>query len=163
MSAVLSPCGVYRYRLDRDTGLFADGPQVCWIMVNPSTADAETDDATIRKVRGFTERMGYNRLIVGNIFAFRATDVRQLKAADDPVGPENHLHLAAMIEAADRVVFAWGASGKMPPQWHDQFLLVSTLVSGQPEKGPFAFGRCNDGHPRHPLMTPYQQPLERWL
>ena len=163
MSAVLSPCGAYRYRLDRNTGLFADGPQVCWIMVNPSTADAETDDTTIRKVRGFTERMGFNRFVVGNLFAFRATDVRQLKAMADPVGPENHIHLADMIAAADRVIFAWGASGKLPRQWHDQFLLISTLVSGRPEKGPFAFGRCNDGHPRHPLMTPYHEPLERWV
>jgi hypothetical protein len=132
-------------------------------MVNPSTADAHEDDPTIRKVRGFTERMGAHRFVVGNLFAFRATDVRELKSAADPIGPDNHLHLAEMIEMSDRVIFAWGSSGKLPPQWHDQILLVSTLISGQPEKGPFTFGRCKDGHPRHPLMTPYTQPMEKWL
>ena len=165
MSAVISPCETYRYSLGRDWGLFSGrawGPLICWIMVNPSTADANDDDATIRKVRGFTERMGAHRFVVGNLFAYRSTDIKELKKACDPIGPDNHIHLADMIERADRVIFAWGASGKMPPQFHDQYLLVSTLVSGQPEKGPFAIGICKDGSPRHPLMTPYSEPMVRF-
>ena len=72
-SAVISDCGRYRYRLERH-GLSGAGA-VAWIMVNPSTADATTDDATIRKVVGFSERMGAGWLIVGNKFAYRATDI----------------------------------------------------------------------------------------
>ena len=61
-SAVISPCGRYRYRLERDGP--GEGRTVI-IMVNPSTADAETDDATIRKLKGFGARNGWGRIIVG--------------------------------------------------------------------------------------------------
>jgi len=71
MTAAISSCGTYRYRLERH-GLAGAGA-VAWIMVNPSTADATNDDATIRKVIGFTERLGGGWAIVGNKFAFRAT------------------------------------------------------------------------------------------
>src|SRR5690348_16775302 len=71
---VLSPCGTYRYVLEeilpKGTGSLA------WIMINPSTADGLLDDATIRKVRGFTERLGFGRWFVINLFAFRAVDIR---------------------------------------------------------------------------------------
>lgn len=164
MSAIISPCGTYRYRLERDGGLFTRRweTKICWIMVNPSTADASQDDATIRKVRGFTERMGGHRFIVGNLFAYRATDVRALKNAPDPIGPDNDRHLAAMIKEADRVIFAWGASGKMPRGWQDRVALVAALAGRFPHKRPLVLGRCADGQPRHPLMTAYAQSLELW-
>jgi hypothetical protein len=85
VSAVISPCGLYRYRLERH-GLSGAGA-VAWIMVNPSTADATQDDATIRKVIGFTERMGGGWAIVGNKFAYRATDVRELRRRRRPARP----------------------------------------------------------------------------
>jgi hypothetical protein len=67
MSAIISDCGLYRYRLERHA--LSGAGSVAWIMVNPSTADATTDDATIRKVIGFSERMGAGWAIVGNKFA----------------------------------------------------------------------------------------------
>lgn len=71
MTAIISACGRYRYRLERP----GTGPgATAIIMVNPSTADAELDDATIRKLRGFGARNGWGRLIVGNLFAYRAPD-----------------------------------------------------------------------------------------
>jgi hypothetical protein len=66
-------------------------------MVNPSTADAETDDPTIRKVKGFSERAGYGHIIVGNLFAFRATDIKQLRTARDPNGPDNDWHIEQIM------------------------------------------------------------------
>ena len=130
-------------------------------MVNPSTADENTDDATIRKVRRFTELMGYNRFIVGNLFAYRATDVREIKRQKYPVGPENFDYLAKMIEESDRVIFAWGSSRKLPKKLHYQYSEAAKLVSGPPEKGPYALGLCNDGQPRHPLTAPYAKPPEK--
>lgn len=92
MSAVISPCSLYRYRLERD-GL--GGNRVaCVIMVNPSTADGTEDDATIRKLKGFAERNDIGRLIVVNKLAFRATDVRDVAKAVDPIGPDNDSHIA---------------------------------------------------------------------
>ena len=79
-SAIISACKTYRYRLERR---FGDGPTLMFVMVNPSTADAEQDDPTIRKCIGFAERASYGRIIVGNKFAFRATDVRELRGAAD--------------------------------------------------------------------------------
>ena len=113
MSAIISDCGLYRYRLERHV-LFGAGA-VAWIMVNPSTADATADDATIRKVMGFSNRLGAGQVIVGNLFAFRATDVNALKAVRNPVGPFNDEHLEQIIADADQLVVAWGPTAKLPP------------------------------------------------
>ena len=80
MGAVISECGTYRYRLHR-----GEGRTLMFLMVNPSTADAEQDDATIRKCLGFAERNGFGRIVVGNLFAYRAKDVNALRKAIDPV------------------------------------------------------------------------------
>ena len=83
-SAIISHCGKYRYRLDR---MVSDsGPVYAFFGVNPSTADASVDDATVRKWRGFVQRWGGSRFIVGNVFAYRATDVKELATAVDPFG-----------------------------------------------------------------------------
>src|SRR3954453_6805455 len=62
MSAIISPGGPYRYRLERSIGGFLAGPTEPWIMVNSSRADFETDDATIRKVIGFSKRLGFGHI-----------------------------------------------------------------------------------------------------
>ena len=111
MSAIISECGHYRYRLDRE--IYPFKPAVAVIMVNPSTADATTNDATIRKLLGFGERRGWGRLIVGNLFAWRSKDVHDLANAADPIGPENDAHLRQIFLEADCVIAAWGPSAKV--------------------------------------------------
>lgn len=159
MSAIISDCGRYRYRLERD-GL-GDG-QTTVIMVNPSTADAERDDATIRKLRGFGERYRWGKIVVGNLFAYRATDVRELRSAPDPVGPENDSHLMDMLREADRFVVAWGPAAKLPKRLRTRFrrvLEIGAFVSRQ----PLSIGKpAKDGHPCHPLMLPYSLELQPW-
>ena len=94
-AAVLSPCGAYRYLLTRR---FGPGKKLAtFVMLNPSTADAERDDATIRKCVGFARSWGCAGLQVVNLFAFRATDPTDLRMADDPVGPENDVWLGRAI------------------------------------------------------------------
>lgn len=112
MSAIISPCGLYRTRLERDLG--RPGPIVAILGVNPSTADATTNDATIRKDIGFGARHGWGRLIKGNKFAYRATDVKVLRSVADPVGPDNDAHLEAIMRDADIVIAAWGPLSKLP-------------------------------------------------
>lgn len=159
MSALISPCGQYRYRLERTC--YGSGSTAI-IMVNPSTADAETDDATIRKLRGFGERNGWGKLIVGNLFAYRATDVRELGKVADPVGPENAHHLARMLYDADRIVFAWGPIAKQPRYYHHLWHVVDTAVRLM-LKEPFCIGEpAKCGHPKHPLMLPYDSPILEW-
>lgn len=154
-SAVISECGRYRYSLERcwDDGL----PMVTWVMLNPSTADAETDDQTIRKCVGFARKWGAGRIRVVNLFALRSTDPRALRTSASPVGPGNN---NAIVEAARRsavIVAAWGAHGKLIGR--DGY--VRWLVDAQ-DRRLSCLGVTKDGHPRHPLRLPYSTELV-WL
>ncbi len=159
MSAVLSDCGTYRYRLERH-GLAGSGA-IAWIMVNPSTADASQDDATIRKVIGFSERLGAGWLIVGNKFAYRATDVRDLRWCADPRGPDNDRHLAEIMQSAPMVIAAWGPLSKLPPALRKRWTTVK-LVADRLGVSLMCLGTAQDGQPRHPLMLAYDTPLVPW-
>jgi hypothetical protein len=157
-SAVISPCGRYRYRLERSGyGL----GKTAIIMVNPSTADAEKDDATIRKLKGFGKRNAWGDLIVGNLFAYRATDVGELATADDPVGPDNDEHLKRIVGAVERVIFAWGASSKLPKRLRGRWKAVDALVRSTGHV-PYCLGTGGDGQPYHPLMLAYSSPVISW-
>lgn len=159
MSAVISPCETYRYELVRiwDASL----PLLSVCMVNPSTADHTKNDPTIVKVMEFARRMGYGGVIVINLFAFRATDVDELKTALDPVGPLNdHYQVCAIIRSAATLV-AWGASAKLPQRLRDQWRTF-TLLAHEMERVLYCLGTCNDGHPKHPVMLGYNSPVLKW-
>lgn len=157
MSAVLSDCGRYRYRLERDCGI-RGGPVYAFFGINPSTADATEDDATVRKWNGFVKRWGGSRYIVGNVFAYRATDVRELARASDPVGRANSDHLKDIVAEADILVPCWGNSSKVLPEMrsHLRWLLYKLHESGKPV---MTFGATKGGDPMHPLMLGYDTPL----
>lgn len=166
-SAVISSCSQYRYRLERSLGRV--GPTMAFIMVNPSTADATDDDPTIRKCMGFARKHGCGEIVVGNLFAFRATDVNALRRCADPVGPDNDRHLREIMYAADDVVVAWGARDKLPEilrgRWKDVVRIADSRAEGTGERlvTPIrCLGVCADGHPRHPLMVGYDTPLIDW-
>jgi hypothetical protein len=84
--ALLSECGQYRYRLWRLWDALA--PVMVWVLLNPSTADADTDDPTVRKCVGFARAHRYGGVVLVNLFAWRATDPKQLRIVNDPVGPK---------------------------------------------------------------------------
>ena len=101
-SATLSPCGLYRYDLQRRWG---EGPAVVFIGLNPSTADATVDDRTIGRMVGFATSWGRSAITVVNLFALRSKDPALLRAHSDPVGPDNDAVLraaAAEISASVR-------------------------------------------------------------
>ena len=159
--AIISNCGTYRYRLERPD-VFGDYSTAV-IMVNPSTADARNDDATIRKLKGFGGRYGWGHLIVGNLFAYRATDVRELATASDPIGPDNDYYLRQIIGDAQRIVVAWGPTSKLPKHLRDRWRAIPALC--QPlGKQMLSIGLpAKDGHPCHPLMLPYSRDLQPWM
>lgn len=107
-SAVISACGQYRYELWRR---WAEGPHVLFIMLNPSTADGQVDDPTIRRCVSFAKRWGYGALCVANLFAFRSTDPTQMKKVLDPIGPDNDATLIRLARQAGLVIAAWGSHG----------------------------------------------------
>ena len=163
MSAIISLCGKYRYRLERDCGLPFEGSKVfAYFGINPSTADATIDDATVRKWRGFTLRNGGHRFIVGNMFAYRSTDPDALKYQDDPFGPQWLEHLNSIIADADVLVPCWGRLNKMPKDLRGApvQLLATLLRSGKPV---LHFGVTGCGQPMHPLMLGYDTPLIPWV
>lgn len=158
-SAILSPCGAFRYRLERELG--RDGPAVAILSVNPSTADATVNDQTIRKDMGFGERLGWGRLIKGNKFALRSTDVRGLRSAHDPIGPENDAHLEQIMRDADLHIVAWGPLTKLPPDLRRRWRTV-VAIADRVGCRLMCWGTAQDGHPRHPLMLAYSTPLTEW-
>ena len=158
-SALLSDCGTYRWRLERDLG--TDGVVAAILGVNPSTANAEIDDQTIRKDMGFARRLGWRKIIKGNKFAFRATDVNALKTARDPVGRENDDHLRSIMRDADVVVAAWGPLTKLPRHLRTRWQAVASIAD-EIGKPLMCWGTAQDGQPRHPLMLAYETPLVAW-
>jgi hypothetical protein len=158
MGAVISDCGKYRYRLDRELG---DGYRVVGIMVNPSTADAETDDATIRKWLGFARRNGWGRVTIGNKFAFRATDIKRLREAGDRIGPDNDRYLEQIMREADLLIVAWGTLGKIPESLRSRWKDIVRMADHAGRK-LHCFGTAQDGHPLHPLMLGYDTKVIEW-
>lgn len=162
MSAVISACGQYRYRLERTGTAIADHGTTAVIMVNPSTADAVDNDPTIRKLIGFAAWKSWGELIVGNLFAYRATDVRQLAKVIDPIGPGNDAYLKAMAQEADRVIFAWGPVSKQPKYQRARWRTVDAIFRDAGHE-PLSIGEpAKCGHPKHPLMLPYASAILPW-
>lgn len=150
--ATLSPCGTYRYLLTRHWYGNSNGPpvnHVAFVMLNPSAADADVDDRTIRKCQKFARTWGYNGISVLNLFALRATKPDELYRHPDPVGPANDEVIEAVVAGAGTglVVVAWGQHGSyrsrgiiVLDRLHS--LGVEPVRLGPPTKG---------GHPWHPL------------
>lgn len=130
-------------------------------MVNPSTADASEDDATIRKVKGFAERNDIGRVIVVNQLAYRATDILDVRKAVDPIGPDNDAHIEQAVRDADLVIVAWGPVTKLPPYLRRRWREVVRIIEKH-RSIIYAIGTAKCGHPRHPLMTPYETPIAPW-
>lgn len=137
----------YRYTLEREWGT-AFGT-VMFVMMNPSVADVNVDDATVAKCRRYAEAWGFDRLMVGNTFAYRATDQKRLLEVKDPVGPENDRHLLDMAARADRIVFAYGIPHESL-RYRGPEVVKLFENAGHAER-IYALKLCADGTPSHPL------------
>jgi hypothetical protein len=112
--------------------------------LNPSTADENADDNTIRRCIGFARDWGFSRLLMVNVFAFRATRPVDLMKSDDPVGPENLEWITRARDASQLVLVAWGNHGK----WRGRDQEVIGLLPGA-----YSLGVTKSGAPRHPLYV----------
>lgn len=167
MSAVISPCGLYRYRLDRE--FLFDGPTIAFILHNPSTADATTDDPTLRRGIGFARAWGAGRLVFVNPWAGRATKPADLWRMVDPIGPDNDHHLSIVAsevrETKGFVVAGWGA---VSPPRHLRACVAARLLE---VAGLLASSGCSlnhlgltkAGHPRHPLYLRGDVKPQPWV
>lgn len=148
--------GAYRYSLHRRWA-HPDRPVATFVMLNPSTADALTDDPTIRRCRGFARTWLCGGMAVGNLYAFRATDPRSLWTAEDPVGPRNDEALDRLVTIAVQrggpVVAAWGAHARP-----DRVQAVLDRFGGVFR----CLGVTGRGAPRHPLYVRGDTALQSW-
>lgn len=150
--AVFSLDDVYRYELR------AYGPKpvtqprrfVCWIMLNPSTADQNQLDPTLTRCFDFTSAWGFDGMIVVNLFALRSTDPRGLWEFRRPCGPWNHLFIGRAIDESERIVVAWGSNRIVRRTDRDAAVLDTVRNAG---KRSFALRVNHDGSPGHPLYV----------
>lgn len=150
-SAEFSPCERYRYTLERQWNLSPHDPnarRVLWVMLNPSTADEERNDPTITRCIVFSQRWGFDGLVVVNLFALRSTDPRELYRAPvgSVVGEDNDQHIVSQRLRCQRIVAAWGAHGALL----GRATKVLDLLAPDPV---LCLGRTTLGHPRHPLYV----------
>lgn len=159
MKAKFSECGLYRYLIEHDYG--GDGPVISLGMINPSEANEEKNDPTMTKVDGFAIRKRASKVIVWNQFALINKDVRALRTASDPIGPENDAYIAQAIRGADIHIVAWGPLSKLPKPLRNRWREVTDVLLSAGAK-PMCWGTALDGQPRHPLMLAYATPLVPW-
>ena len=159
--------GEYRYVLWRSIaplrGETLTGT-VLWVMLNPSTADATENDATVRKVIGFSRRWGFANARIVNLFALRSRDPKALKTHPEPVGPRNDETIRNEASAADGIVLAWGANAS-ELRARGRAAAVRSLLFSLPRLALPAWnlGRTLDGQPKHPLMLSYNTPRRETL
>jgi hypothetical protein len=142
--ASFSPCGTYRYSLWRtwNTSL----RRICWVMLNPSTADEANNDPTNMRCETRGRRLGYGGHVFVNCFAFRSPNPDDLLKADDPVGPACDDVLIAHAEAADTVIAGWGTKAVLLDRERQVLdLLLSHGITVH------ALHLTKDRRPAHPL------------
>jgi hypothetical protein len=152
--AVYSDCERYRYLLTRT---WASGPKALFVMLNPSTATEIQNDPTVERCERRARALGFGAFRVTNIFAYRATDPKVMRAAADPVGPNNDAALLESVPWADLILCAWGNHGLHLDRGSAVVdLLRKTAVP------LFHLGLTEQNQPRHPLYVGYDRQPEPW-
>ncbi len=154
-TAIYSDCERYRYALRRVWDVA--GKRVHFIMLNPSTATEMQNDPTVERCERRARALGFGAFRVTNIFAWRDTDPRAMRAAADPVGPANDAAILEGCAWADTIVAAWGTHGAHL----DRGAVVAALLA-KTGREVHHLGLTKDGHPRHPLYVAYASKPVLW-
>jgi hypothetical protein len=148
------PNNIYRYTLLRVWD--KSKPKIAFIGLNPSVADEQQDDNTVRKCINIARRDGYGQMVMLNAYAYRSTDPKALTTQPNVVGRFNDRYIAEECKSADKIVVAWGN--------HATDDRHTTLLKVLKEQQLWCFARNNNGKPKHPLyvslkasLTPYSQ------
>lgn len=142
--AIFSDNRKYRYVLIREWD--NNKPSLMVISLNPSTADEKKNDPTIRRCIGFAKKWGYGKLFVTNLFAFRATNPKDLFDSKNPVGKNNDYWLKRLSKKVDRIVLAYGNHGKFKDRHNEILKIIKT---------PYCIKKSKNDMPMHPLYLKY--------
>ena len=153
--AAYSPCECYRYTLTRVWD--PAGKRALFVMLNPSTATEVQNDPTVERCERRARALGFGGFRVCNIFAWRDTDPKALRRADDPVGPENDAAIREGCAWADTVICAWGTHGALANRGPEVEHLIRTAGASLHH-----LGLTKDGHPKHPLYIAYTEQPRPW-
>ncbi|MBF9029582.1 DUF1643 domain-containing protein [Rhodobacterales bacterium HKCCE3408] len=153
--AVYSPCERYRYTLTRTWD--PAGKRALFIMLNPSTATEIQNDPTVERCERRARTLGFGAFRVLNIFAWRDTDPKLMRAAEDPVGPANDAAILESLDWADQVICAWGTHGAHLNRGPEVERLLRAAGAEL-----WHLGLTKDGHPKHPLYIGYGVQPQRW-
>lgn len=143
-TASISSCGRYRYHLARWWEF--NKPAATFIMLNPSTADAEIDDPTIKRCMEFAKRWGCGGIQVVNLFALRTPSPAEMKRAYAPQGLFNESTILHAARTSAWVMCAWGNHGSHRGQ--DKRVMKMLQENGVPT---YCLGVTESGQPKHPL------------
>ncbi|WP_299722255.1 DUF1643 domain-containing protein [uncultured Tateyamaria sp.] len=154
-TAIYSDCERYRYSLTRVWD--ADGKRVNFVMLNPSTATEVQNDPTVERCERRARALGFGSFAVTNIFAWRDTDPKAMRAAADPIGPDNDAAIRERATWADHVIAAWGTHGAHLDRGAQVAEALASVA-----RPLFHLGLSKAGHPKHPLYLPYTQSPEPW-
>lgn len=144
--ALMSACSRYRYTLCRSWDNTLE--TITFVGLNPSTADSNKDDPTIRRLIQYAKDWGYGGFIIVNLFGLRATNPLAVLKTNDPDGPENKNWVHYATKNGSMVVCMWGTKGT----WFDkdrEFTLE--FLNKFKGKKLYCFGQNKDGTPKHPL------------
>lgn len=154
-SAKFSDCGQYRYNLMRK---FSEGTRIInFIMLNPSTANEFVNDPTIAKCETRAINLKFDKMIITNLFAFRATDPNDMMEVDDPIGEKNDIFILDHARNAEMVVCAWGNGGQHNWRSGD----VTRMLKKHGIK-LHALKLNSSGEPSHPLYLSNKLELFEW-
>lgn len=124
-------------------------------MLNPSTATELQNDPTVERCERRARALGFGSFRVANIFAWRDTDPRKMRASKDPIGPENDATIIEGCDWADTIVCAWGTHGAHL----NRGPIVAKMLEDQ---SLFHLGLSKAGHPKHPLYIAYSVQPTLW-
>lgn len=160
--ALVSPDGRYRYWLTQ----WGAGMRICWVMLNPSTADASLNDPTLHRCIKFSKAWGFGSLVVVNLWALRSSKPKDLLAASDPCGPDNAEAVELAINGSAQVILAWGTfPAVMAARGYERLNVEALADEALVPIG--CLGRTSGGHPKHPLArgkhrVPDDAPILPW-
>lgn len=147
-----SPCQHYRYGLSRLWD--SQSAAVLFIMLNPSTADELRNDPTVARCETRARQMGFGGVMIANLFAFRATQPRDLKRAKEPKGVLNDQVLQHWVREAGLTIAAWGV--------HGAYCQRGAEVAAHIPADLYHLGLTKHGHPRHPLYVSFETQPAPW-